>query len=331
MSHRNRSVRRPGMCIAMVASACLVVASTGCKGGTSGSRPSLWSFGSGSDPSKLAAAPPFDESKTSGGVAKPSNLASPYPTTTTPEGYAIDGSGPKAATQMAAVYPSTDNAAPITYGQPAAAPTAYPTTAAAVIGASSPSTAIGPQAGPYATLPSSPPSAPGAAPSFESPAGGMASASIPAESVSAPAARVADSRFGGSFGDPPAASGTQYDAVGESRFSGSRFTAAAAPPAAEAFSAGAAPSAPIEPRLEPARDTALQPSVPPAALVPPAADPASSLPSTPPPPRRRPDPGYRPGGTSSYRPNRAILVGEPVNDPAVRTAGFESSADPLRQ
>jgi hypothetical protein len=53
----------------------------------------------------------------------------------------------------------------------------------------------------------------------------------------------------------------------------------------------------------------------------------SSLPATP--PRRRPDPGYRPGGTSSYRPSSSILVGGPSTDPAVRAASFDIPSEPV--
>jgi hypothetical protein len=43
-------------------------------------------------------------------------------------------------------------------------------------------------------------------------------------------------------------------------------------------------------------------------------------------PVRRPDPVYRPGGTSSYRPSRTILADESTPPPAaVRTASFEES------
>jgi hypothetical protein len=51
---------------------------------------------------------------------------------------------------------------------------------------------------------------------------------------------------------------------------------------------------------------------------------ASAAPSTA--PGRRPDPGYRPGGTSTYRPSQAI-VDEPADDRPVRQASYDS---PLR-
>ena len=66
------------------------------------------------------------------------------------------------------------------------------------------------------------------------------------------------------------------------------------------------------------------PTAPPATL--PAANP-DGLTS---PPVRRPDPVFRPGGTSSYRPAEQIFVDEQSVAPsAVRTASFETVAPPL--
>jgi hypothetical protein len=42
--------------------------------------------------------------------------------------------------------------------------------------------------------------------------------------------------------------------------------------------------------------------------MPPSAEPAAATETTP--PARRPNPGYRPGGTSSYRSSRDMLGGE---------------------
>ena len=42
-------------------------------------------------------------------------------------------------------------------------------------------------------------------------------------------------------------------------------------------------------------------------------------------PTRRPDPMYRPGGTSSYRPGKEILVGSNAGtEAAVRPVSFEA-------
>jgi hypothetical protein len=72
------------------------------------------------------------------------------------------------------------------------------------------------------------------------------------------------------------------------------------------------------------------PSMPPPAV--PASTPATpaSLPSAS--PTRRPDPGYRPGGTSSYRPSQAIIATDPPASPAgVRTASYEEPDAVVRQ
>ena len=43
---------------------------------------------------------------------------------------------------------------------------------------------------------------------------------------------------------------------------------------------------------------------------------------------RRPDPGYRPGGTSSYRPNRAILADDDAAGGPIQPVAFELPAAP---
>ena len=84
--HRH-ATGRPLTAVAAMAVACGVIASTGCRSGaTAMSTPSWWSLGGSktSDAEKLAAAPPFE-----GSIKKPSESAAPYPTTTTPNGYAV--------------------------------------------------------------------------------------------------------------------------------------------------------------------------------------------------------------------------------------------------
>ncbi len=114
-----------GYSVWAAAALCLILVATGCKSGASFSKPSSWWAGGGSnDPSQLAAAPPFEEGATADGtVARPSSMASPYPTTTTPQGYAINDATanpqmPPATAQASAgqppIYPSTDDAAPVT-------------------------------------------------------------------------------------------------------------------------------------------------------------------------------------------------------------------------
>lgn len=338
--HEYEFRRHSGAWVAVVAG--LVLVASGCKSGVSFSKPSSWwASGGSSDPAKLASAPPFEETSSGeGGVAKPSSMASPYPTTTTPQGYVMNEAtaAPAASPAMARAsanqlpnYPSTDDAAPVTYGQPAPAPMTYPDTAemAGTAAAGAAAAAVAAQTGPYATLPTA-----------TQPPAAMTPATP--DTVVTPT-RVADSRVGSSFGDsvapapaaaPLAAPESRYGDVNASRFGGSGFGAAAAAPPmvpasepplasnpASAFSMPA-PSAPMSSAPMPS-----SPATPPLPDSPPASPAGSSLPATP--PRRRPDPGYRPGGTSSYRPSSSILVGGPNADSAVRAASFDTPAEPV--
>jgi len=208
---------------------------------------------------------------------------------------------------------------------------------------------ISPQVGPYAALPSEPPAAQSQLPPLQpiataapavSDASGYGAAPPTAAPVTPPGMqRVADARGAAgwpaqqSASDSPSA-GSRYDAVTGSRFGGggSAIDQPFPPPAAaSSLPAGAMPAA-----LEPL------PAAPPAAaapLAPPLSPPPSAFPSPPvgvppavpasAPPTRRPDPGYRPGGTSSYRPNRAILAAEPLaaEPGGVRTVGFEAPVE----
>ena len=107
---------------------------------------------------------------------------------------------------------------------------------------------------------------------------------------------------------PPPAADAGWAGAG---FAGAGFSGAGALPPAGAAPAVAPPPAPF-------------PTAPPATL--PATNP-DGLTS---PPVRRPDPVFRPGGTSSYRPAEQIFVDEqPVAPSAVRTASFETVAPPL--
>ena len=302
----------------------------GCRSGaTAMSAPSWWSFGgsAAADPSKLTSAPPYD-----GKIAKPSESATPYPTTTTPKGYevteATKGSPAPVATAAAPAEPTA-----VTYGtRPPAAPAT----------ASSPST-IAPQVGPYASLTGQPPASPASEPPLQPiapaasqpPASAFSAAAPPAAPSSAfpatvsqpattspggsfpatagyePAARMADSRGADPYASPPPAAAAAA-AASASRYSsnGSRFGGGAHEPP---------PAAPSTPAMAP------PPAVPASTPATPA-----SLPSAP--PVRRPDPGYRPGGTSSYRPSQAIIADDPTAAPAgVRTVSFEEPAAALRQ
>lgn len=306
LDQKNGSVQRrlivPALLIA--ATAC------GCKSSSWMARPS-W-LGGSPPPSSLSSAPAFDK-----GVAKPSQTSKPYPTTSTPGSYVLNNQTrtdtPRATTTAAA--PST-----VTYG---AAP---PSTTA-------PAAPIAPQVGPYASIQqagsSAPPNDPAtavtsgfaASPSF----GGSMTPPAPATPPTGSRFASADNSSAGWTPPPPAqpssppmapvaapiAPPTQpvptdshYGTAGSSRFSGgSDFppAASAAPPQAPQFSAPPATAAPL---IEPA-----------------STPPASALPGTMTPPARRPDPGYRPGGTSSYRPAKTLLADD-EQDPGVQPASF---------
>jgi collagen type IV alpha len=347
-----RSAVSPGsiLAVAVLAGSCL----TGCRSGSSGAS-SSWSMfgGSSKDSGKLAAAPAFE-----GDATKPSVNAKPYPTTSTPEGYVLDGANGRGATGPGAAPAAPADA--IVYGSapPAAAtpesavPGGYRTAAtpgpASVAGADTPMSSIVPQVGPYAA---STPATPAALETASAPppadvvppAAPAAFAAGSQSGFGAPPARVADARGAAGWGtEGAAAAPAPFDPAdryaGESRYGGgSRF-------------AGAAPDSPA---WQPSAPAAAAPSGPPAAAQQPAGWPASSAPATPfgapavsappaaapapfgaPPaaapgpaavpggPVRRPDPGYRPGGTSSYR-----RAGD--DDEAVVPASFEGG--PTRQ
>lgn len=341
---RRHSIKRRttggGAAIAAGFCAVLVCSASGCRSGTTAlSAPSWWSFGGvgGADPSKLAAAPPFDGKSDDGKIVKPSQSATPYPTTTTPNGYvAADAKKGQPVDPTAPAIAAAVPAA-VTYGStPPPASTAQPPAAAKGTSLSSivpqadstqPAPAGAAQVGPYATLPGQIPAAgssqplvpPPLAPGMNSSpplAGVPAAGAFPATAGYEPAPRVADSRAGDAYGLTPAAP-TQPAAnpAGASRYSGSmssRFGGAIEPP----------PVAPLAtPSAIPTAPAALPGSAP-------AGFGAPASPGFPPaPPARRPDPGYRPGGTSSYRPSQSILVeDQPTPRSAVRTAAYEVPA-----
>lgn len=312
--------------------ALIVVASLacGCKTGTWGAKPSWWSSGGTAPGSALTAAPAFDKDPT-----KPSEVAKPYPTTNTPEGYALDG--PAKASAPPSLAAAGAEPAAVTYGTTVAARAEPPASFGEPTPPASSPSSVAAQVGPYASLQQPAPRATeadpaaaamagfGAAPAFEAEPPPVAATTPPADM------RVADAR--GSTGWPastpaaaPAASTAGAFAAPESRYgqsTGSRFSGSggyqpvaepASPPAFEP----AAAAAPFTPSLDPL--PAAAPAVPAAA---PAVSPA--LPGSLPPPTRRPDPGYRPGGTSSYRPNRAILADD-ESAGGIQPAGYELPA-----
>lgn len=317
-----------GICVVVVA-----LAAMGCKTGTSWTaKPSWWTFGgSGDDPAKLASAPPAAADAT-----MPSATNKPYPTTTTPEGYVLEnaqraGQAQVAAAAPPATTPATEPAA-ITYGSKpaAAAPVSTPPQIASAAAGAGSLSGIAPQVGPYGAPPASspleqslPPSAPAsafgatAAPAVASAAATGYGMSPPPGTTDPTGVRVADARGAESWSSstsaaaPPATTGDSRYGTG----TGSRFSA---------------PSA-LAPQQQPAADfPALTPATP--AALPGNADPLSApaaAPSSlaPPTPTRRPDPGYRPGGTSTYRPSRTLLAGEAgAEQGAIQPVSFEMPA-----
>jgi hypothetical protein len=310
-----RTVQRSrGHGAVLLAIALAATATSGCKSGSWGAKPSWWTLGGTgtTDPANLAAAPSFSDD-----VTKPSSTAKPYPTTSTPEGYVLAN----AETAGAAVpAPGATAPAAITYGSTpppaAAAPTAIaagsPATATqpGLTPPLSPLSSIAPQVGPYAApanagppesvLPSTPGAGLAAVPAAQAAAPTGSAFSSPPASFD-PAARVADAR-GGSSWPATAPSATDPNASRYGAATGSRFSGPAG-------AADPLPTQPAQPTWTPSAIDAAPAAAPvtpaPAAFTPP---PAAAAPSTP--PARRPDPGYRPGGTSSYRSSRDMLGGE---------------------
>ena len=296
----------------------VALAVVGCKSGSSWTaKPSWWTFGgTGDDPAALASAPtpPTD-------ATKPSAAAKPYPTTTTPEGYVVENAQRAGQSQVATTSPQPQppaESAAVTYGTKPPAPVEPPAAAPQIVassGATGGLSSITPQVGPYGSVPGA------AAPadqSLPSSSGGFAAAAPVASGAAFGAAlqpegaptRVADARGAESWGTsaaspPPAAGDSRYGGTG-SRFAGG---AAAAPAAAASF----APP-PIEPPpAAPAAMPAIGPTATPSSLAPPT-------------PTRRADPGYRPGGTSSYRPSRTILAGETGSEPGgIQPVSFQAA------
>ena len=311
----------------------------GCRGGaTSFAAPSWWSLGGTNlaDAAKLTAAPPFEGK--AGAIEKPSVSATPYPTTTTPTSYDVAdlAKGSTGATPPALVVAAEQQ--PVIYGTTPPPQAAQP---AAVAGNPIPQKVGEAQVGPYASLSgqpasSTPPmapataSAPLSAPMTQSkePQAASAGSAFPATAGYEPAVtRVADSRgadpyrlpAGPSDALPADAEASRYS--NSSRFGGGQNPAVSAPPSTVPFTPMAAPTAPIA-----------APTVPMAVPTAPMAAPTAPMAAPTAPPVRRPDPGYRPASTSSYRPSEAIFVeSAPASPPsAVRTAAYEVPALPER-
>jgi DNA polymerase-3 subunit gamma/tau len=322
----------------------MAVPLTGCRTGSTWATPS-WSMFGGKPPSagSLSSAPAFP-----GDVTKPSANAKPYPVTSTPEGYAL-GDQAARSTGSASTPPANDPGGPVIYGSTpppsasaasaslagwqeggaSASPLAGPQRPEAAGVIDSPISSISPQVGPYG--PSSQPVVQTPAPSSglgrtpdsaAEPSRWGGPSAGPAEAGE----RMADARNGATWGAegssqmtasdpalPPPGGASIDDRYGTT--TGSRF---ASP------SSAAAPTA--DPGWSPIPSGAVT-EPPPAAAAPgwTSPPPPSAQPSAQPvppsaPPSRRADPGYRPFGTSSYRP--------PAEDSGaagvVRQASFEN-------
>lgn len=357
--HRSRDFHGGHRWLAAVA--VLAASAAGCKSGTWGSKPSWWSFGGSTPNESLAAAPSFNSDVVKPSeTAKPypttdtpegyvlSDATRTEPDTDSPAADLVDPGSVTYGTTRPTAPPATS-----TVGNQ---PTAGNWPAAGT------EPAVGPQVGPYASL--SQQAAPAANPAgtvdpAEAATAGLAAAPAFNQQPSGPESYGQNPAPGYPSSPPPAAEPRGADrwasatpptsaappAAGGSRYSqhSSRFSGGSQlPPPSEAAAspAGAAtdPSAGLS-LTAPETGSAGLTTAPPATTEPggqPAIEPAanSAAPTTPAeqvlpgsltPPQRRPDPGYRPGGTSSYRPNRAILAEDPAAGGDVIPAAFQAT------
>ncbi len=310
---------------------CLIVllaCGSGCKSGASMGT-SWGSLGMGGpDPATLAEAPEFD-----GDTTKPSATAQPYPTTSTPDSYALQPSdqalpGDQALPAMVAATPPATQA-PVTYGSTPS--TAQPTTPdSSAVASTSPQ----PQVGPYQSVPAAVSSAPDAlasAPQGPDTTNRFSNSSAPTGTAPPPMASTAASGRFSSLGDQRVAGLQPSASMGGSRFSSPPAvnapvspafsqTAPNVPSTGSRFSAMSDFPAEAPPASFPEVRPNAQQSV---SVTTPSEESPSTVPqvhqsleapmdSPPvPPTSRRPDPGYRPGGTSSYQPASPIIVQSP--------------------
>lgn len=310
---------------------------TGCKSGSWGAKPSWWSFGGSPPASSLTSAPSFDKDKD---VVKPSEAAKPYPITNTPEGYTLsDATKTDAARTAAGPTAGLVEPTAVTYGT-TPSPTTVTTPQATTTAPAVAGTSVGPQVGPYASLQPQQAAAPpptGIDPATAATAGmaaapafGEASPPITqpqsAQPLAAqpPAARYADASASQAWpaSPPPAAAPTSplpaattapTQAI-DGRYGESNSSRFGAPATGFTAPAAAPPITPNEPPVAPATSPAPLPG---------AGD--TTLPGAIAPPRRRPDAGYRPAGTSSYQPGQTILAGEQPPATGVLPASFEAA------
>ncbi len=187
----------------------------------------------------------------------------------------------------------------------------YPVTTPSAYGASPPASTAFPTTAGYEPSPRV-----ADARGLEPAAAGYAAAAIPA--AAAPVASEAAPPLT-PVADPGAGVSARYASQG-SRYGGPEAGASLAPTASPDLGSGLQGTAPA---AFPAAGSA------PAVAPPPGPLPAANPDGLTSPPVRRPDPVFRPGGTSSYRPAEQIFVDEtPVAPAAVRTASYEVS-EPL--
>ena len=352
---------------ALMAWSVVGMSASGCKTGTTSANKSWWPLSgtSNAEKEKLATAPLFETNP-----KKPSESATPYPTTSTPNGYVVTDTSD--ASKKSEVALTSTPQRPITYGSSPSATASHLESKPASI-----TTGLGPQVGPYASkpldspftssgagtpsgsfaqspsAPSSPSSGFGSSRSYEQAdtngRSGVASpAAFPSEALvvggaaggtTPPGARMADTRY-----PDPVGNGSRYSSGSPSRFGSAEDASATRSPAQEYPAAQASTATPPLQGLSPNPSAIAQPpygtgSISPAATNPRAFEspaPAADAPrqkeasgNSPGVPTRRIDPVYRPGGTSSYKPTRSLLVDESSQPlpSGVRTATFET---PLR-
>lgn len=212
---------------------------TGCRLGGSSSMTS-WLPGQGSaadDGEELASAPPFE-----GAIVKPSSKATPYPTTSTPQGYVMSEAGEQpAAAQIAAADAPAAAAtptAPVTYGmKPAEVAALTGTAAAATPPQPQPQPAqesVAAQEGLYAPLTQTTPAAGSATPPADTVASGFSAAGGTSAGVYPPEETVGLAPAASATAGSPAA----QDAMGQP--SAGFAPTSEAMPQSSAFAAAAA-------------------------------------------------------------------------------------------
>jgi len=247
-------------------------------------------------------------------VRKPSESYPPYPTTSMPNAYS-SGEVVPASAESAATGPES-SAAPVTYGKAAPAQVgpyqAYPSTGMPPAALSPPEVVQSPAGAPAVSSGAAPEETGSAFPSESRPTAASASFGSadsgggPGYAASAAAAPVGPGPVAVAAKESVPVASAAMDPQDRyamaSGASSSRFSSAGAPPSSpEGFqgSIGSAPSVASPEGFAPASTAGQTPA---SFAAPPAATPTPA-----PKPAGRPDPMYRPGGTSTFRPAQAIL------------------------